>query len=1025
MRIRSIIPLGLLLSVVIPTGGSVLPTMTLGDSPPFVRSESAWADSVMAGLSLEERVAQLMMVAAWSNKGKAHADAIERLVQDKNIGGLIFFQGGPVRQAILTNRYQAMAKTPLMIGMDLEWGLDMRLDSTFRFPRQMTLGALPDDALIEEMGREIALQMRRLGVHVSFSPVADVNNNPENPVINERSFGEDRERVTSKAIAYMNGLQNGGVIATGKHFPGHGDTDTDSHKALPLINHDVERLDSLELYPFKRLIANGLMAIMVAHLEIPALDTSSNTPTTLSRSVVHDLLQSKLGFSGLIFTDAMNMRGVADVGQPGDLELRALQAGNDILLFPQDPAVAISRIMKAIEDGELDRSVVDEKCLKVLKAKEWLQLHKWDPIQYQGLVEALNPPSSVQLRQKLFNQAVTVLRNKGDLIPLYSVNKKKVAVVTVSAGLDDIFAAEVMQNGEFEIVRTVRTPTESEIMRVVRQVEKADVVIIGIHGTVRSPAKSFGVSDAALKMVRMINDRKPTVVAHFGNPYRLDQESGLQDVEALIVGYEDVPEAHMAVASLLFGASSTKATLPVTVSTDIVVGDGVKSIVPSRMDRATPEEVGMDGSLFAQIDSIALDGIAKRAYPGCQILVAKDGKVIFEKSYGSPTYDEKRPVTEDDIYDLASITKIASTTLSLMKLTDEGKIDPDATLGSYLPELLKDSPEHASMSLRSVLAHQAGLPAWIPFYLKMMEKGQRREGLFADKQQKTDDIAIAERVFIPKIYSDSIMDWILATELRAKKDYKYSDLGYYFMQRIIERVTEMPIEEYVYKTFYKPMGLRKFGYHPLDWAEKEHIIPTEYDPTFRQQLVWGYVHDPGAAMLGGAAGHAGLFGNAEDLAAIMQMLLNGGTYGGIRFLTDEVINEFTKCQFCTGKEDENRRAMGFDKPFRHREGGPTHYGVPLESFGHSGFTGTIAWADPDNDLIYIFLSNRVYPTAENKKLLKMDIRTKIQGVIYSALPEPVVEDVELIAEPLDDLDPDEMKRLSKKERRRLRRQSKK
>lgn len=997
MFLKSFIPISLALSVVLPTGGSVSPKMVERKAPAFLAPADQWADSILLNMPLEQKVAQLMMVAAWSNKGADHQAYIERLCRERNIGGLIFFQGGPARQAALTNRYQAAAPTPLLIGMDLEWGFDMRLDSTFRFPRQMTLGALPDDGLIKQMGLEIAAQMNRLGVHVSFSPVADVNNNPNNPVINERSFGEDRERVAAKAISYMEGLQQGGVIATGKHFPGHGDTDKDSHKTLPLITHDTLRLDSIELYPFKRLIGSGIQAMMVAHLEIPALDSAADTPTTLSPKVVNGLLRDRLGFNGLIFTDAMNMRGVADVGQPGDLELRALKAGNDILLFPQDPEKAIDRIVQEVKAGNLDQALIDRKCKKVLRAKRWVKLNEWKPIELAHVQADMNPPSAKAVRQQIFNEAVTVLKNEENLLPLFATNKKRFSVVTIGAGKGDIFKDEVLSNVGANVVRVSSKPSEADILAAVRKTAESDVVIVGIHGTSRSPKSKFGVSDMSMKLIRSLNDRKEIIVVHFGNPYRLDQRSGMAKTNALLVAYEDVPEAHIAASKLIFGSLSTKATLPVTISDDHQVGDGISALVPTRMLRSSPESQDLNAAVFAQVDSIVQDGMDKGAYPGCQVLVVKNGNIVFEKAYGKPIYKGDRKVNLNDVYDLASITKVASTTLSLMRLYDEGKFDPDKRLGEYLPELIPDTSAYFNLKPREMLAHQAGLRSWIPFYWKMLKDGKRKEKLFSDTQNKVDDVEIADHVFIPKVYQDSIMPWILKTPLRTKRNYKYSDLGYYFLNLLIEKQSGMPQEEYVQKVFYRPMGLRNIGYHPSEWTDKRNIIPTEYDAVWRGKLVHGSVHDPGAAMLGGVGGHAGLFSNAEDLAVIMQMLLNGGEYGGNRFIEAQTIAEFTKCQFCDGSKKENRRAMGFDKPFRHGEGGPTFYGIPLETFGHSGFTGTLAWADPENNLVYVFLSNRVYPSADNKKLLRMDIRTKIQEAIYSGIIKEIEIDPSLLA----------------------------
>ncbi|MCB0794369.1 MAG: serine hydrolase [Flavobacteriales bacterium] len=971
-------------------GGASEHPHPLPQVPPFLSADAAWADSVMATLDTGERIAQLMMVAAYSNKGADHVTEMERLISEYQIGGLIFFQGGPVRQAHLTNRYQSIARTPLLVGMDLEWGLAMRLDSTVRFPKQMTLGAIPDEEGIHAMGLEIARQMKRLGVQVSFSPVADVNNDPNNPVINDRSFGEDRDNVTRKAIAYMKGLQQGGVIATAKHFPGHGDTDVDSHKALPVIAHSRTRLDSLELYPFQRLMEEGLSAIMVAHLEVPALENASGVPTTLSRSVVHDLLSDELGFKGLVFTDALNMKGVANADRPGEIELRALQAGNDVLLFPQDPVKAMERIAQAVVDGELDVAEIDRKCFKVLRAKYWAGLSRTRTIPTEGLVDDLNDPAALALRRSLLAQAVTVVRNKDELLPLRR-DGERIASVVIGGDEGTDLTYLIDRHARVDHFRCEKETSDQDLSRLMADIEGYGTVLISVVGTSYRVSRSFGVPDRVFEVIRSIDEKHRTVVAFFGNPYRLTDASGMNEVDALVAAYEDAGDVHDVTMQVIFGARPAKGALPVGPSSRIPVGAGIGYGATGILTEGMPEERGLSTADLMMLEPIVREGIREKAYPGCQVLVAHNGMVIWNNAYGGMTYDAERPLRNDDVYDLASITKIAATTLALMALVDEGRLDLDADLGTYLPVLRTRSPGHAQLGIREVLAHQAGLKDWIPFYKKLMQDKKLRPGVVVEKPDPTHTLRVAERVYIDPAYKDSLRQWMLDAPLSAKKEYKYSDLGMLLMQWVVEEVSGSALDAVLEERFYRPLGLSNLGFKPLDRLPKSRIVPTEYDAEFRRQQVHGDVHDPAAAMLGGVAGHAGLFSNAHDLAVLMQLVLNKGSYGGERFLSTAVVDEFTRCQYCieqgpgAGTKDVNRRGLGFDKPVRDGEGGPTCQCVSLASFGHTGFTGTMAWVDPEEQLIYIFLSNRVYPTALNKGLIQLDIRTRIQEVVHEAV----------------------------------------
>ena len=944
----------------------------------------------MSTLSLNEKIGQLMMVAAYSNRNGKPVAEIDKLVTQHNIGGLIFFQGGPVRQARLTNRYQGMARTPLLIGMDLEWGLAMRLDSTQRFPKQMTLGAMQDDGLIEAMGLEIARQMTRLGVQVSFSPVADVNNNPANPVINDRSFGEDRELVARKAIAYMRGLQNGGVIATAKHFPGHGDTDLDSHLTLPVIAHTRARLDSLELYPFQRMMAEGLSAVMVAHLEVPALDTTRGLPSTLSHPVVSDLLERELGFKGLVFTDALNMKGVANGYKAGEIELRALLAGNDVLLFPQDPVKAIERIRQAVDSGSVPLEMIDHKCLKVLRAKEWAGLARSRPVTVDGLVTDLNSPGATALRRDLYTSAITTLRNTNDLLPLRDPARMKIASLVIGDSVNNDFQEALGRYGRMDRLRCDKDIRRDSAAVLLRRLEKYDLVIASIHGTTCRVEKEFGVPDAVLDLLRVLSYKQSTIMVHFGNPYRLTRAYGAQDLEGLIVTYEENFDTEDLAAQVIFGAIGTTGRLPVTASSYFAAGDGIALKPIQRLAYGIPEEAGLRTSDMEGIDAMVKAGIAAKAFPGCQVLVAVDGRVIWNKAYGHSTYEARQRVKVSDLYDLASVTKVAATTLALMKLADTGALDLDRTVGHYLPELEAAHPTHAAMALRDVLTHQAGLQPFVPFYMKLLKDGKFKSGVVSDSATETHSIRLAERLYMLTAYRDSLWEWMLSAPVAPRGDYLYSDMGYYLLMAIVERLTGTTLDAYVNEQFYAPLGLASLGYRPLDRFPRARIIPTEYDVDFRRAQVWGEVHDPGAAMLGGVAGHAGLFSNANDLGIIMQMLLNSGTYGGRRYLSEEVIKEFTRCQFCkpgTGQvtPGDNRRGLGWDKPQPHGTAGPACECVSYASFGHTGFTGTMVWADPETRSTYVFLSNRIHPNANNRKLAEMNIRTRIQEVVNDAI----------------------------------------
>ncbi len=943
-----------------------------------------WVDSVFNSLSFDEKISQLFFIRTYSNKDKRFNDSISRLIEKHNIGGLTFFQGSPWRQAVLTNQWQSKAKTPLLITIDAEWGLGMRLDSAYSFPKQMTLGAMQDDTLVYEMGKSVAQQCKRLGIQMNFAPVIDINSNPKNPVINFRSFGEDPVNVATKGVAYIKGHQQQGVIATAKHFPGHGDTGSDSHYTLPILNHSISIIDSIDLYPFKKAIEANVGGIMVAHLFIPAIDSGENMATSLSPKAVEEILKNRLGFKGLSVTDALDMQGVTNYHKSGDIELMALAAGNDILLLPLDIPKAIRKIKRAIKNGKISEEALNRSCRKILAYKYKAGLHNFQAIETRNLMDDLNKVDYKLLSREIFEQAITIVKNDENLVPLQKLDTLKIASLSIGINKVNSFSTTLGFYAPIDFFNLPSTPDETATDRMLKKLEDYNLVIVGIHNTNQSVKRNYGISEYALSLINRLKQQPgKIIVSLFGNPYGLDLFDNAENIDALLVGYEDREIAKEISAQIVFGAIGAKGKLPVSCSGSFSVNTGFETKPIGRLKFTIPEELEIPRKKLEIIDSIINYGIAEKAYPGCQVLFAIDGKVFYNKSFGYHTYNKKLPVKSTDLYDLASITKIAGSALAMMKLTDEKKLDIDLPLSFYLP-YLKNSNKQSKV-IREIMAHQGQLQPWIPFFRKTILDFKPDPRIYSSTPKSVFKTKVADNLFIVDFYRDSIFDTIVSSELWEKKEYKYSDVGYYLVCDAIETITGKPFDDYVYGNFYQPLGLTTMGYKPLDKFESSRIAPTENDTTFRKQLIRGYVHDPGAAMLGGVSGHAGLFSNAGDLAVIMQVLLQNGYYGGDQYIENKTINDFTKQQFPL---DENRRGVCFDKPYPEYDSlGPCCEAVSLKSFGHSGFTGTYTWADPENGLLYIFLSNRVYPDASNTKIVKMNIRTEIHQAMYDILNE--------------------------------------
>ena len=980
-------------------------------SPPFLKDKKDWADSVFNRLTREERFSQLMMVAAYPEKGKDDIKRVSELIRKNKVGGIIFFKGKPDDVARLSAYYQSLSRVPLLMAIDGEWGASMRLENTIVYPRQMMLGAIDDNEILYQMGRDIGRQLKLLGIHINFAPVIDVNNNPDNPVINSRSFGESRENVARKGILYMQGLQDEGIIAVAKHFPGHGDTDKDSHYELPMISHSASRLDSIELYPFKALIESGVCGIMTAHLNVPELDATPNFPATLSASIADSLLKKKLNFKGLVFTDAMTMKGVAGGFKPVEANIMALNAGNDILLMPGQVDSTLRQMLIISESTEVFTKEIEDRCKKILKAKAWSVVPTLKNRQHSDkeLLDTLNSPYFELVRRQLIEKSLTIISNTNDLIPIKDLVNSRMLSIGIGCSEKNEFQESLSLYAPVDAVQICEKSDEKEIKSVFDTLAFYDIVIMSLHSDDQRVTKSFGLSPRLLQLADSLMTYKPVIGVAFTNPYLLRYLKKLEDNSAMIVAYENNATVQSLTAQLIFGAIPASGKLPVTISSQYKAGTGIKVKPLQRLKYSIPQEAGFDDLALLKVDSLVQDAILKKAMPGCQVLAAKNGTVFLNKSYGYHTYQQKRAVSKSDIYDLASLTKIIATIPAVMMLDAQNAIKIKEPLASYFHEL--DSTNKDKISIEDILLHQAGLKAWIPFYQQTLEPlfpeqkfisnkftysypiyaGKNtfvnkhikyREGCFTVLPDEAHTVHVAENLYMSDAYVDSIFRWIYDSELNLPPKYMYSDLGFYMLYRLAEDITGKKFEEFVDSGIYAPLGATHLTYLPLKKFDKEIIAPTENDIVFRKQVLQGYVHDAGAAMLGGVSGHAGLFSNANDLAKYMQMLLNGGTYGGKEYLSKKLIEKYTSCIECS---NGNRRGLGFDKPEPDTtRNGPTFKGISSRSYGHTGFTGTMVWNDPSTGILYIFLSNRVYPDAAENLLAEMNVRTNVQKAIYDA-----------------------------------------
>ena len=935
------------------------------------KKQKYWVDSIYNALTPKEKVGQLFMPMVFSERDSAHFTQTMNLVKNNHVGGLIFSLGGPVEQTQWLNAFQKASKTPLLIAMDAEWGVAMRLDSVQPFPWPMTLGAIQDTLLLQKIGARMAAQEKRLGIHYSFSPVLDINTNPKNPIIGNRAYGASKSRVIKQAMAIMKGHQQEGILTSGKHFPGHGDTAQDSHKTLPTVNFDRNRLMSTELAPYRALIQSGLSSIMVAHLNVPSL-TQAGLPTSLSKEVIQELLIKEMKFKGLVVTDALNMKGVSEYTGIENIDLTAFKAGHDMLLISNDIPRGIEAIADAVERGEISEERLAHSVKKVLKAKFKAGLARYKPISTAHLIEDLNTPQDTLLIAQAMGKALTLLKNKNQLLPL----KKTTRLGHLPLG-DAPFKDFEKALKRFGDVKSLEMITATNVLE---KTKNLDTLVVSFHRSNKTPWKAADFKTNELEILKKLALHKVVILSVFVKPYALSALDSITGIESVLMAYQNSPIAQKLAAEALFGAQFIQGRLPVSVSKKFEEGSGLDIEVPQEFGYATPAEVGFDPQKLEAVDRLALQAIDSMMTPGMQILAARHGKIFYQKNFGFHTYKKKEKVKTTALYDLASLTKILATIPLLIQSVSRGELDLNTTVGALLPEW-KDSNK-ATFTLKEMLAHYARLKPWIPFYKETVtKKGFPKKSFYAQKPSSKFSLAVAKNLFLKSDYESMLYERIKNSELEDSLQYKYSDFPYYILKKYFEKTTGQSYDQLVKKRIIEPLGLKRLTYNPLEKFEASEIVPSEVDTYFRQQELKGYVHDMGAAMQNGVGGHAGLFGNAEAVATLMQLFLQHGQFKGVHLLDSEILSQFLVCPYCS---QGNRRGIGFDKPQLEGLHISTCGCVSKESFGHSGYTGTFAWTDPEKELVIVILANRTYPN-DDFTFSKSNIRTRLQELFYTSI----------------------------------------
>ena len=951
-----------------------------------------WVNDTYSKLTPDERIAQIMILSVNPSKESAKS-VVDLYVKQLKVGGLIYDSSDIATQAEVTNYAQSVSDIPLMIALDAEWGLTMRLEDAPPFPRNLLLGGVGDEKLMYEYGRELARECKLLGVHVNFAPVLDVIDR-EGTVLGSRSFGYSADVVARNGVAFAKGLEDGGVLSTAKHFPGHGSTTADSHKELPLIDKSLQEMQLYDLLPFEQYIKAGLGGMLTAHIDVSFFDDGV-TPCSLSKQCVDGLLRSDMGFEGLVFTDALDMKGAQAI--EGDPSVNAIIAGNDVLLMPRNAQACIDSVKAAIGGGKISWADIEKRCKKMLRYKYAMGIVNTGktPINVKTIAQAINTQEAEALNRRLIAAAVTVVSNEGNILPVANV-KDKMPVLTL--GLGD--TGNMFQKRCSSYMPTVAYNSTGAL----RALHDNNRVIVAISGS--------NYVDQAIAIAGKFNH---TIAVVLDEPEKLQNYADLitcSKVDAVVLCYDNNDVWQDYAAQAIFGGTSVSGLIPVTVKSRdnkavVHAGSGLK-YESTRLGYTLPVEVGLKPSMLNKIDSVCNYGIEQKAFPGCQVLVARHGKIVCERSYGEINFNSGVAVTQNTLFDLASVSKASGTISGVMKLVDDGLIKLDEPASKYVPGLR--GTDKSGLTFRQLLYHETGMQASLNMWNMMFDPTTYSGKLIAgsptssnpikimngaygnkDAKLRTDiisstktadfNIAIADGIYGGKVTYDSIMNRIYHSKLRPNKKYLYSCLNFCLLANALQIITKKPLDEYVDQNVFAPIGAYHVTYRPLNRFSPNEIAYTEVDTYMRRQHVHGYVHDELAAFSGGVQGNAGLFSNAGDLAKVFQMWLNGGSYGGQNYYKKSTVTTFL-----TDKSPNSHRGLGFDKPnVKNPKMSNTCAAAPSQVIGHTGFTGTCYWVDPKNDLIYIFLSNRVCPTRDNEANRRVSPRDNIQSIIYKSI----------------------------------------
>jgi beta-N-acetylhexosaminidase len=930
-------------------------SQTTSRSPARTVKRASWVEQTLRKLSNEEKVGQLVMPAfraVYLHSNSEEMREIQRQIRQNHAGGFILFGGDVYEAAVLIDKVQAASKLPLLIASDFERGANFRLRNTVSFPWNMAIGATGSEHWAYLQGKATALESRAIGVNWIFAPVLDVNNNPANPVINIRSYGEDPKLVAKLGAAFIRGAQEAGVMATAKHFPGHGDTAVDSHLALPVMNMDRQRLDRLELVPFKRAIENGVWSVMTAHLAVPAIEPDSGTPATLSSKILEGLLQRKLGFTKLIVTDSLTMAGLAEGYWAGDAALRAFKAGVDVLLDSPNPDAVYQSLLRAVRSGEISSQRLDHSVRKVLAAKAWLGLHRKRRVDLQAVSQVVNDPELQQQAQEMADASVTLVRDQSGIVPL-DVRRLRSAHAVMVLSRDQgeetgAFETELRQRlDSVSFDRLSATTPEPELETALERARQAELVICAIFARVVTGTGTVGLPEKLSRWVEKLSHvGRPVVTMALGTPYVIQ---GFPAAPSYLCTFSNADVSQKAAVKALFGEIPIKGKLPVTLPGVAALGSGLERERSALVLRspAPADTAALQARLQAALDPLMEEQISKRAFPGAALAVGHRGNLVFQKGYGKLDYSAKAPaVTNGTIYDLASLTKVVTATTLAMQLYELGQLKLEHPVSRYFPGFTGDGRE--KITIRHLLTHTSGLPAHLPLYKELKGK-------------------------------PAFLEEILQVPLESAPGTKavYSDLGLILLGDIIEKLSARPLDELAAARIFQPLGMTQTFFNPKPkW--KKIVAPTENDP-WRGRLLRGEVHDENAFAMGGVSAHAGLFGNTSDLAVFCQMLLNGGIYNHRRIVRRGTLEKFAVRQ---NFPEGSSRALGWDTPSNGSSAGSL---LSPEAFGHTGFTGTSAWIDPTRQLFVILLTNRVHPTRENNAI--REVRRLVADAAARAVDE--------------------------------------